>query len=87
VLIWCGLPAPTAPVPETYPRSSYVTAARNVALATDHVACVDVADVTRDWGTASSLGLQTAAVFPTRRGHGLMARIFHDVITQQVTFA
>jgi hypothetical protein len=87
VLIWCGLPTPTVPTPQAYQRSAYVTAARSVAAATDHVAAVDVADVTKDWPTASSLGLQTqVSTNPTRRGHGLLARILRDVTMQQVAF-
>jgi hypothetical protein len=87
VLIWCGLPTPSAPTPQAYQRSAYVTAARSVAAATDHVAAVDVADVTKDWPTASGLGLQTqVSTNPTRRGHGLLARILRDVTMQQVAF-
>jgi lysophospholipase L1-like esterase len=87
VLIWCGLPTPSAPTPATYARSAYVAAAKAVATATDHVAAIDVAEITKDWATASVLGLQTvSSVNPTRRGHGLLARILRDVLTEQVVF-
>jgi hypothetical protein len=87
VLLWSGLPTPSSPTPATYPRSAYVAATKAVATATDHVAAIDVAEVTKDWATASALGLQTvASVNPTRRGHGLLARILHDVLAEQVVF-
>lgn len=75
------------PSPMTYTEQDYQDKAKEIALATDHCAYIDVNDL---WGS-NVLGQQldfyaTNSVHPKRKGHGSIARLVHKVLTTSFGF-
>ncbi|MBK8121715.1 MAG: SGNH/GDSL hydrolase family protein [Sulfuritalea sp.] len=72
-----------APTPETYTDADYWAALESLALANDHVACMQVNQTWGAFADSSALGLTTTAtgVHPTKRGAADMAALVYAALS------